>query len=108
MSTIRQERETTIAFNEEDADALVWSASPIFQRKMERLGIAYYKSSEGEGAGVDESRYYRVPKKLVSVRQPRKLPELTEEQRHARAILTRARFTKRATPEIPDSSSGEK
>lgn len=96
MPTPRIERETTMTYNEEEEDALIWSASPTFQRKMEKMGIPHYKSGMRDGLPVEESRYYRVPKSWVKVRLPRKMPELTEEQRKERADQTRARFTKRA------------
>lgn len=108
MPTPRIERETTITYNEEEDEAMVWSASRIFQRKMERLGIKHYKAGKRDGAGVDESRYYKVPKGWVKIRLPHKKPELTDEQRKERARLTRERFTKQAPAALPVSPSGEK
>lgn len=88
MSTPRIERETTITWNEEEDEAMVWSASPLFQRRMDRLGIGYYKSSEREG--TEESRYYKIPKGFVGIIRTRKKRELTEEQRKAEGDKLRA------------------
>lgn len=51
MPTPRIEMETTIVFNQEEDVAMVWSASPIFQRKMERIGIEHYKAGKRDGRG---------------------------------------------------------
>lgn len=94
MRTPLIERETVISWNEEEPDAHVWSASPLFQRKMERMGLEPYKTDLRGEAGIIESRYYRVPKRLVGVRLMRKMPNLTEEQRLERARIARERFNK--------------
>lgn len=108
MSTPRIERETTIVFNEEEGHALVWSASPVFQRRIEKLGVPAYKTESRGEAGVAESRYYKIPKPWVKIRLPHKTPDLTDEQRKARAEATRARFSKRASSEDAVFSPGEK
>ena len=73
----RLENETAITFNEEEPHAVVWSASPLFQRHMQRTGVEPYKID----ARVDsQSCWYRVPKEWVRVRPPRKV-QLTDEQR---------------------------
>jgi hypothetical protein len=107
MSTPRIERETIITFNEEEDEAMIWSASPTFQRKIERRGFTHYRASTRDGDGGVESRYYRVPKRFVSVRPLRRMPELTEEQRQVRSDAARERFRKRAPSEISNSSPGD-
>lgn len=92
MATPRIEQETTITWNEGEGDALVWSASPVFQRRMAKLGIQPYQVGQRDG---EESRAYRIPKKLVRINLPRKAPELTDEERKVRADALRERFAKR-------------
>ena len=76
MSRIAQERETTITFNDEESDALIWSASTTFQRRMAKLNIEPFRVTE-------DSSYYKVPKKYVKVSRPRKMQQLSNEQRKA-------------------------
>ena len=89
--TLRIERETALSFNEEEETALIWSASPLFQRKMERLRIEPYETNKRDGQPVEETRSYRLPKAWIRVRLPLKL---TEEQRKARSDQARERFSK--------------
>lgn len=82
MATLRIERETTIAYNEEEDFAFVWSSSPVFQRKMERLGIEPQKTSKRMDV---EPAYYRVPKSWVKIRKPALFTEETRQRRSERA-----------------------
>ena len=88
MARIRSEPETTTTFNEADADALVWSASPRVHRRMEKRGSAPYKIEKGSpGAEESEqSRWYRIPKEWLPIRPPRKVSEAE------RARLTKQGF----------------
>jgi hypothetical protein len=64
MSRILIERETTIIYNEAEDHALLWSASPIFRRRMQKLGIEPYKTAQGaDGTDTEGSAYFRVPKR---------------------------------------------
>jgi len=65
---IQYERETTIVFNEAEPKAYVWSASPLFQRKMKKCGIESHKEAEGERGRT--SCWYLVPKTWVKVKPP--------------------------------------
>lgn len=77
MPTPRIERETTVSYNEEESVALVWSASPVFQRKMAKRGVEPYQRDDREDvAGL----WYRVPKRWVKVSPPRNM-QLSDEQR---------------------------
>ena len=75
MSRIAEERETVITFNDEQGEALVWSASPAFHRKMVRLGVEPYKTA-------DDGHWYKVPKTWIKVRPPTHR-QLSDEQRAA-------------------------
>jgi hypothetical protein len=77
MARIKCEQETTITFNEAEADMLVWSASPRFQMGMEQLGIEPFKIDQGHiGAdGSGASCWYRIPKKWLRIRPRRKVSE---------------------------------
>ncbi len=65
MSRTRLERETTITFNEAEGDAIVWSASPVFQRRMEKRGHRFTRQQSG-------GRWYKVKKTLVSIRSDKR------------------------------------
>jgi hypothetical protein len=60
MGRTREERETSIIFNDESEIASVWTFSPIVQRVLARRK---YKSS---GRGVEGP--YLIPKSSVSIR----------------------------------------
>ncbi len=76
----KYEAETVLRYNETNEDAYLWSASRVFQRHMEKLGISPEKTQEREGTAP--SMWYRVPKVWVVVRKPQKR-EFTDEQRKA-------------------------
>lgn len=75
MSTLSIERETSLVYNEEEA--LLWSASSIFWRKMEKLDVVPINQTE-------HSRSYRVPKRWVVVRKPKIMSEEHKEKAAAR------------------------
>ena len=64
----RDERETIINFNEAEPYASIWTASQPMYRKLLKLG---YEPIEGS----DRSAIFEAPKRLVSVRKPRKISE---------------------------------
>jgi hypothetical protein len=67
------EKETTITFNDDDLDAIIWSASPTFWNRMARRGFVPTQQTR-------HSRSYRIPKKLLAIRKPR----LLTQEEHAR------------------------
>ena len=74
----RIEQETTVSFNDEEQVAQIWSASGVFQHRMERLGIVPLKMATRPDGG--KNCWYEVPKQWVKLRKPR---ERTEEQKWA-------------------------
>jgi hypothetical protein len=64
----REERETVINFNEAEPYASIWTASEPMFRKLLKLG---YEPIEGS----DRSATFEMPKRLVSVRKPRKISD---------------------------------
>src|SRR5262249_27104149 len=77
MPRIKSEQETTITFNEEEADMLVWTASPRFRRWMVQVGIEPYKIDRGH-LGADESEdscWYHIPKEWLRIRPRRSLSD---------------------------------
>ena len=93
---LQLEQETTIAFNEGEGEAEVWSASPSFQRKMKKLGVEPYKTAGRERG--QQSCWYRVPRRWIRIKPPIQR-QLTEEQRQAMADRARSTFTKRSLPQ---------
>jgi hypothetical protein len=75
MARIRSEQATTITFNEADADALVWSASPRFHRHMEKLGIEPYRIDRGRPGAeeTEQSHWYRIPKERICIKLRREV-----------------------------------
>lgn len=102
MSVSRYEQETTITLNEEEGTASIFSASPVWMRKLDKLCAEH----PGECAATEESvlhgevvgRFYTVPKKYIKISPPKKMPERTEEQKAAaRERLLKARADRRGT-----------
>src|SRR5262245_47558085 len=59
----RFERETVIMFNEEEAEAAIWTASEtIYRRLIKRLGRTYL-AEDGERHAV-----FKFPKEFISLR----------------------------------------
>ena len=81
----RQERETTIHFNEVELTASIWTASEPMYRKLLKLG---YKPTEES----DRSATFHVPKKLVAVRKIRKITDA-----HRKRLAQKARSLRSGT-----------
>jgi hypothetical protein len=79
------EREVVINFNEAEPYASIWTASEPMYRKLLRLG---YEPVEGS----DRSATFEVPKRLVSVRKPRKISEA-----HRTLLADKARLLRKGT-----------
>lgn len=79
------ERETIINFNEVEPNASIWTASEPIYRKLLKLG---YEPIEGS----DRSATFEVPKRLVSVRKPRKISEA-----HPTSLAEKARLLRGGT-----------
>ena len=93
---LQLEQETTIAFNEGEDNAEIWSASPVFQRRMKKLGVEPYKTTDRERG--QQSCCYSVPRKWIRVKPPLQR-QLTEEQKQAMADRARRTFTKKPLPQ---------
>lgn len=79
----KYERETVITFNEEDAEAEIYTSSPVMIRKLDRLAAgnpeAFRESGSESLEGQTVSKRYRIPKALVSIRSG--FRKVSEEQR---------------------------
>ena len=72
----RFERETVITFNEEEAEAVIWTASEtIYRRLIKRLGRAYL-AEDGERHAV-----FKFPKEFISLPRLKAQKSLTPTQR---------------------------
>lgn len=67
------ECETSITWNLEEPEAILWTCQPVMLRKMAKLGIEAFRN-DGEG------KAYKVPKNWVCVRKP-KIMNLSPEQK---------------------------
>ena len=71
MATTRIERETTVIYNDEEKDALIWTNSPNVMRRLDKLVSACpesYRCVRVEGNGF--AKRYAVPKKLIRFARP--------------------------------------
>ena len=97
ISDLKIERETTIVFNEAEDAAMIWSASPRFQRAMGKIGVEPYKTAGRERG--EQSCWYKVPREWIHVRKP-KQRQLSPEQRQNMADRARSMFRKKEGREI--------
>ncbi len=85
MAVTRYEQEVVINFNAVEETATLYTADPVWIRKMDKLVIAnpeqfsVIRSEKQEGQLV--SKTYSFPKRFVSIRSKDVIRELTEEQR---------------------------
>lgn len=89
MRLSRYEAETQINFNEEEPDAVIYTASKAMIRKYEKLGLKLVevkKDREGNVTG----KIFKVPKGRVRISKPRVLSE--EQKDHLRAAA-KTRFS---------------
>lgn len=59
----RIEQETTITFNAEEREAIIWTAWPPLLRKFAKWGLQPYRKEP-------ESAFFKVDKKYVTIRNP--------------------------------------
>ena len=79
----RYEQETIISFNEQDAEALVYTYNAKLKRKLDQLHIERPESVRNINSTKDnapEFAEYAVPKQWVTI-NPKRTYNLTEEQR---------------------------
>ena len=82
---LRQERETTITFNEVEGDASIWTASEPMCRKLKRLGF-YPEEDRGRSAT------FKIPKKCVSFRRVVVISEEQKEKQRQRGQALRREY----------------
>lgn len=81
----REERETTITFNEADDTASIWTASEAVYKKLKKRG--FFPTEDG-----DRHASFQVPKKAIRLpSQPRKLSE-AQRAEIARRMQVTGRF----------------
>ena len=83
----RYEQETIIRFDEEGPEVKVYTASPVWMRKMDKLTAenpADFREIRAEKCqGEICSKTYTFPKDLITIRSKRR--QMSEEQRAASA-----------------------
>ena len=84
-SLSRYEQETIIRFDEEGPEAKLYTASPVWMRKMDKLTAenpADFREIRAEKCqGEICAKTYTFPKSLITIRTKRVTRDLTEEQR---------------------------
>jgi hypothetical protein len=85
---LRIESETTITFNDEEKEATVFTCNQAMMRKLDgycaKYPEQYYLIREDEC-----SKTYQVPKRYISIRQPKILTE--DQRRQMSERMTNAR-----------------
>jgi len=90
MTLTKEEMETTINWDESSPDADVLTYNRSLQRRMKEIGIEPYLNN-GYGG-----KLYTIPKKLISIRKPRKLT--VEQRQKLGARLRESRKQKSPNP----------
>ena len=85
----KDERETALIYNEADGFWEIYTAVPKHIRRFDKLKYECVKTEFYENGEVF-AKFYKVPAKAISFRDPNKKRELTEEQRQAAAERLRA------------------
>ena len=70
----RYEKETIILFNEEEANASIYSCASSIWKKCEKLGLKPTEVTNNRGSKAI-SKTYECPKSWIKIRKPRKLSE---------------------------------
>ena len=94
MGLTRYEQEVLINFNAEEQTASIYTANPIWLRKMDKLATAHPENfkqiAEEKLEGKIISKTYEFPKDLITIRSFKKKDTLSEEQRKAQSERMRA------------------
>ena len=83
----KYEQEVMINFNAEDDEATMYTANPVWIRKMDKLveqnpeQFKMYRPERVEGKVV--SKCYKFPKEFITIRSKKRESGLNEEQRKA-------------------------
>ena len=85
----RDERETALIYNEADGFWEIYTAVPKHIRRFDKLKFNCVKTEFYENGEVF-AKFYKVPAKAISFRDPNKKRELSEEQRQAAAERLKA------------------
>lgn len=86
MNLKKAEKETVIRFDESEDTAVIYTCSPVWKRKLQKLVLEHAKIArlkEVDGFGGET---YLLPKRLVKLSAPRALSEAQK------AVLTRFSF----------------
>lgn len=93
-SLSRYEQETIIRFDEEGPEAKLYTASPVWMRKMDKLTAenpADFREIRAEKCqGEICAKTYTFPKSLITIRTKARASSMTEEQKAAAAERIRA------------------
>ena len=75
-----EEQETIIRWDRKNQEALAYTFEPTLKRKLEALAESYPEQVKLVAAD-NGSVEYTLPKKLISIRTPRKARTLSEEEK---------------------------
>lgn len=96
MALSKYEQEVVINFNAEGESADLYTSSPAWITKMDKLVAANPEQFKviqvGKCSGRVVSKRYKFPKRFITVRTKDKTVELTDEQRAEMAAVARERF----------------
>lgn len=78
MKLSRYEQEVVINFNAEENTATIYSANPVWCRRLDALA-AKYPNEFRVSASTEVSRTYECPKRLIRIGKPRELSSAQRE-----------------------------
>ena len=90
----RDERETALIYNEADGCWEIYTAVPKHIRRFDKLKYECIKTEFYENSEVF-AKFYKVPAKAISFRDPTKKREISEESRKAAAERLKALHQKK-------------
>lgn len=111
MGLTRLEQETIITFNVEESMAVLWTADPVWIRKMDKLvennPNEFKQTGQETMDGVVVQKRYEMPKKLVNVRAKSAVGrKMTDEERELAAErLRQARNKKSSTAKTQEPTT---
>ena len=75
MSLIKGEMETVIRFDELEEMAVIYTCSPVWKRRLQKLVVEHTKIARLESIDGFGGETYLLPKRLVKLSAPRTLSE---------------------------------
>lgn len=100
----RIEQETTVLFNEEEAQASIYTCNQSFQKKLRKLSEKFPSDVKLEREDGYGAKTYIIPKAWIKLHTPCKL---SDAERKRRAAVLKANLIKKS-PRTSEDSAGKR